>query len=67
MLELRVGAQRGEEGLLEAVVGVDPSDRAAQHAEHFAGVPVEQSLEWRQRCGHAVIKRSAGPGVRPAR
>ena len=53
MLELRVGAQGGEERLLEAVVGVDAADRSAQHAEHFAAVAVEQDLERGQGGGHA--------------
>ena len=45
MGEPRVGPQRGDEGLLEAVVGVDAADGRSQHAEHLAGVPVEQGLE----------------------
>ena len=57
MREPRVGAQGGDEGLLKAVVGIDPADRAAQHAEHFARVTVEQNLEWRKRGAHVPIKR----------
>jgi hypothetical protein len=53
VLELRVGAQRGQEGLLKAVVRVDPADRAPQDSEHLAGVIVEQLLE-RGQFGHLV-------------
>jgi hypothetical protein len=38
--QLRVGPQRRQEGLLEAVLGVAPADGAAQHRHHVGGVVV---------------------------
>ncbi len=44
-LQLGVGAQGGDEGLLEAILGVKAPDGAAQHSHHGGGVFVEQGLE----------------------
>ena len=53
VLQLRVGTQGGEEGLLEAVLGVGAADSPPQHRHHIGGVLVDQSLERRQ-LGHLV-------------
>ena len=49
MLQLRVRAERGDERLLEAVLGVMGADGGHQEAEHVGAVLVEQCLEGRKR------------------
>jgi hypothetical protein len=52
--QARVGAQRGDHRLLEAVVGVDGADRGDAEAQHGLGVLVEQALERRGTSGERV-------------
>jgi hypothetical protein len=51
VLELRVGTQRRQERLLEAVLGALAPDRPAQHGHHLGRVLVDQDLE-RGQCAH---------------
>ena len=53
VLQLRIGAQGGDEGLLEAVVGVAAPDRAAAYGHHLVRVLVDQGLE-RGQLSHLV-------------
>jgi hypothetical protein len=45
MAELRVSAQGGDEGLLEAVLGIVRADGGAQECQHRHSVPVEKALK----------------------
>jgi hypothetical protein len=65
VFQLRIGAQGGDEGLLETVVGIGASDCATQHAHHVGGVLVEKGLEGRQ-LGHSWIKRFTSDGCERA-
>jgi len=53
VLQLGVGPQGGEEGLLEAVLGAGAADRSAQDGHHVARVLVDQGLE-RGQFAHLV-------------
>ncbi len=53
VVQLRIGAQRRQEGLLEAVIGIGAADGAAQHGHHVPGVLVEEGLE-RGQGGHVM-------------
>ena len=44
----RVGAQRGQERLLQAIVGLDGTDARHQEPMQLRGVIVDQRLEWGQ-------------------
>ena len=64
VLEARVGAQSGDEGLLEAVLGVVGADRRDQEPEHVGAVLVEQRLKrGKGLIGHSPTKRLT-PGFR---
>ena len=47
--QLWVCAQRGEERLLKAILGLAAADRAAEHRHHLSGMVVEQGLKGWQR------------------
>jgi hypothetical protein len=49
VIQLRVRAECGDEGLLEAVLGVMGADGGDQEAEHVGAVLVEQCLEGGKR------------------
>ena len=60
VLEPGIGAQRGDTGLLEAVVGIRGPDRRDQEPVHGGAVSIEQRLERRQ--AHTMyLTRSGGP------
>ena len=48
VLEIGVGTKGGDEGLLEAVVGVMAPNARGEEAEYISGVLVEQGLKRRQ-------------------
>ena len=47
--QVGVGAQRGEAGLLEAVLGVVRADDRCQKAQELGGVTIEEGLKGRER------------------
>ena len=53
-----VGAERGDEGLLEAVVGVVRADHRAQEREHRLAVLIEEALK--RRRGRPVTSGCGG-------
>jgi nicotinate-nucleotide pyrophosphorylase (carboxylating) len=58
VLEPWIGPERGDEGLLKAVLGVVRTDRGDEETEHVRAVLVEQLLEGGKRdIGHLVNKR----------
>jgi hypothetical protein len=57
--QLRVGAQRGEEGLLEAVLRIAAADGPSQDRHHLGGVLVEQGLK-RGQGGQVTDKGTVG-------
>ena len=67
----RVGAQRAQHRLLEAVLGLRRPDGAVQEREHRGGMVVEEALEGRQwgrvHRGHCIPNAGPGAGVSRAR
>ena len=55
----RVGAQRGEEGLLEAVLGRLGADHRSQRAPDVVAVSVEQDLEGGEASGASTMNARA--------
>lgn len=47
VVQLRIGPERRQKRLLEAVLRVSPADGPAQHRHHVGSVLVEQDLEGR--------------------
>jgi hypothetical protein len=64
MLEAFVGAQRGDEGLLEDVLGVVRTDRGDEVSEYVRAMLIEQVLKGGKRfISHPPTKRRT-PGFR---
>ena len=71
VIQSRVGAERAQHRLLEAVLGLRRPDGAVQEREHGGGMVVEEALEGRQwgrvHRGHSIPNAGPGAGVSRAR
>jgi hypothetical protein len=54
LAKLGVGAERGQERLLEAVLRIDGTDAADEEAPHVVGVIVHEGLEGRQHDAYST-------------